>query len=106
MEQSTQTNRTDIEYISIYEQRPKKKLGRPKGTNKFTDEEKLLRRRQANMKHYYNNHEYYKLYNRLHKAEIREGRKQINLHLFLWSLIFKLHLNTWQHVYIHEQLSS
>ena len=65
-----QTNRTDIEYVSIYE-RPKQKLGRPKGTNTFTYEEKLLRRRQANMMLYYNNHNYYKLYNRLHKAEIR-----------------------------------
>ena len=68
-----QTNRTDIEYVSIYE-RPKKKLGRPKGTSIFTDEEQLLRRRQANIKHYYNNHGYYKLYNRLHNAEIREGK--------------------------------
>ena len=32
------TNRTYIEYISIFE-RPKKKLERPKGTNTFTDEE-------------------------------------------------------------------
>ena len=69
-------NRTNIEYISIYEQRPKKQKGRPKGTSKFTDEEKLLRRRQANMKHYYSNHEYYKLYGRLHKAEIRESKKK------------------------------
>ena len=69
-----QTNRTDIEYISIYEQRPKKQRGRPTGS-KYTDEEKLLRRRQANMKHYYNNHEYYKLYGRLHKAEISESKK-------------------------------
>ena len=67
-----QTNRTYIEYISIYE--------RPKETGEtkrhiFTDEEKLLRRRHENMKHYYNNHDYYKLYNRLHKAGIREGKK-------------------------------
>ena len=70
-----QTDRTYIVYISMYE-RPTKKLGRPKGTSKFSDEEKLLRRRQANMKHYYNNHEYYKLYGRLHKAEIRESKKK------------------------------
>ena len=76
-----QTNRTYIEYISIYE-RPKKKLGRPKCTSIFTDEEKLLRRRQANMKHYYNSHDYYKLYNRLHKAEIREG-KQIHINSYI-----------------------
>ena len=71
-----QTNRTDLEYISIYEQRPKKKTGRPAGTSKFTDEEKLIRRRQAKMKHYYSNHEYYKLYGRLHSAEIRESQKK------------------------------
>ena len=71
-----QTNRTDLEYISIYEQRPKKETGRPAGTSKFTDEEKLIRRRQAKMKHYYNNHEYYKLYGRLHSAEIRESQKK------------------------------
>ena len=79
-----QTNRTYIEYISIYE-RPKKKLGRPKGTSIFTDEEQLLRRRQANMKHYYNNHDYYKLYNRLHKAEIREGKQ--NTYYFIFALV-------------------
>ena len=76
-----QTNETYIEYVSIYE-RPKKKPGRPKGTNKFTDNEKLLRRRQANIKHYYNNHDYYKLYNKLHKAEIRESKKiHINVYV-------------------------
>ena len=78
-----QTNRTYIEYISIYE-RPKKKLGRPKGTSIFTDEEKLSRRRQANMKHYHNNHDYYKLYNRLRKAGIREGKQHhINLYFLV-----------------------
>ena len=87
-----QTNRTYIEYISIYE-RPKKKLGRPKGTNKFTDEEKLLRRRQANMTHYCNNHDYYKLYNRLHKAEIRECKKRL-IYILFWSRTFNSHLNT------------
>ena len=51
MEQSTQTNRTDIEYISMYE-RPKKKLGRPKGTNKFTDEEKKGRSRMRPKRYY------------------------------------------------------
>ena len=71
-----QTNTTDLEHISIYEQRPKKQRGRPIGTSKFTDEEKLIRRRQANLKHYYNNHEYYKLYSRLHKSEIRESQKK------------------------------
>ena len=54
-----------------------KKLGRPKGTNTFTE----LRRRQANMKHDYNNHDYYKLYNRLHKEGIREGKKYRLIHM-------------------------
>ena len=87
MEQTN--NRTDIEYISIYDNKPKKsRPGRPKGS-KYTDEEKLMRRRQANMKHYYNNHEYYKLYCRLHKAEIRESKKRlIHIYLFFFSLGF------------------
>ena len=46
-----QTNRTYIEYISIYK-RPKKKLGRPKGTNKFTDEEKKERSRMRSKRYY------------------------------------------------------
>ena len=46
-----QTDRTYIEYISIYE-RPKKKLGRPKGTNKFTDEEKKGRSRMRPKRYY------------------------------------------------------
>ena len=54
MEQSTQTNRTYIEYISIYD-KPKKKLGRPKGTSKFTDEAKKERSRMRS-KRYYDEH--------------------------------------------------
>ena len=42
---------------------------------KYTEEEQIERRRQANMRCYYNNHEYYKLYSRLHKAEIRKAKK-------------------------------
>ena len=56
----TQTmNTTEVEYISIYE-KPKLPKGIPKGTRKFTVEEKLERRREAHMRCYYNNHEYYK----------------------------------------------
>ena len=86
-----QTNTTYIEYISIYE-KPKKQRGRPTGTSKFTDEEKLIRRRQANLKHYYNNHEYYKLYSRLHKSEIRESQKKINSYLSFFSIGFLISL--------------
>ena len=67
MANTTQTmNTTEVKYMSSYE-KPKLPKGRPKGTHKFTDEEKLERMREANMRCYYNNHEYYKLYNRLHK---------------------------------------
>ena len=64
MANTTQTiNTTEVEYISIYE-KPKLPKGRPKGTRTFKDEEQLERRREANMRCYYNNHEHYKL---LHK---------------------------------------
>ena len=53
-------NTTEVEYISTYE-KPKLPKGRPKGTRKFTDEEKLKRRREATMRCYYNNHGSYKL---------------------------------------------
>ena len=67
MANTTQTmNTTEVEYISIYE-KTKLPKGRPKGTRRFTDEEKLERRGEANVRCYYNSHEYYKLYNRLHK---------------------------------------
>ena len=50
MANTTQTmNTTEVEYISIYE-KPKLPKGRPKGTRKFTDGEKLGRRREANMR--------------------------------------------------------
>ena len=72
MASTTQTmNTTEVEYISI-DEKPKLPKGRPKGTRNFTDEEKLERRREANMRCYYNNHEYYKLYNRSHKEGIRK----------------------------------
>jgi len=75
MSSPTQTmeNTTEVEYISIYD-KPKRGRGRPR-VSKYTEEEKIERRRQANMRCYYNNHEYYKLYSRLHKAEIRKAKK-------------------------------
>ena len=51
MEQSTQTNRTDIEYISIYD-KPGKQLGRPNGTTNFSDEERKERSRMRSKRYY------------------------------------------------------
>ena len=67
-------NTTEVEFISICE-KPKVPKGRPNGTRKFTDEEKLQRRREANMRCYYNNHKCYELYNRLHKEENRKAKE-------------------------------
>ena len=50
---------TDVEYISIYD-KPKRGKGRPKGTT-LTEDEKRQRHNQANLKCYFNNHDYYKL---------------------------------------------
>ena len=47
MEQSTQTNRTYIEYISIYD-KPKRGKGRPQGS-KYTVEERAERARLSTM---------------------------------------------------------
>ena len=55
MEQSTQTNRTYIEYISIYDK--PKKLGRPNGTTKFPDEERKERSRMRSNMYYDENME-------------------------------------------------
>ena len=75
MANTTQTmNTTEVEHIWI-DERPKPPKGRPKGTRKFTDEEKLEIRREANMRCYHSNHEYDKLYNRLHKQEIRKAKR-------------------------------
>ena len=49
MEQSTQTNSTDIEYISIYAKPDEPKRGRPSAGSKFTNEEKAERARQLSM---------------------------------------------------------
>ena len=56
MEQSTQTNSTDIEYINIYD-KPKPKRGRPSPGIKLTDGEKAERARQSSMKYYSKNTE-------------------------------------------------
>ena len=50
MEQSTQTNRKDIEYLSFYDKHDKPKRGRPSAATKFTDEEKAERARISTMK--------------------------------------------------------
>ena len=49
MEQSTQTNNTDIEYVPIYDKPDKPKRGRPSAGSKFTNEEKAERARQPPM---------------------------------------------------------
>lgn len=63
MEQSTQTNRTHIKYISIYD-KPKKKMGRPV-CSRYIDEEKAERARLSAMRRYYNNVEKERERNRL-----------------------------------------
>ncbi len=49
---------------------------RPRGSN-YTEEEHIERRRISNLKCYYNNHEYYKLYNRLNKQEIANNKNNL-----------------------------
>ena len=51
MEQSTQTNITYIEYISIYD-KPTKNWGRPNGTTKLSDEERKERSRMRSKRYY------------------------------------------------------
>ena len=67
MEKSTQTNRTYIEYISIYD-KPKRGKGRPSGS-KYTDEQKAERARISTMKYYYNNLEKERERSRINKTK-------------------------------------
>ena len=53
MEKSTQTIRTDIDYISIYDKPGKPKRGCPSAATGFTDEEKAERARQSSIKYHY-----------------------------------------------------
>ena len=69
MEKSTQTNRTDIEDISIYD-KPKRGKGRPQGS-KYTVEERAERARLSTMKYYYNNLEKERERSRINKAKKR-----------------------------------
>ena len=71
MEQSIQTNRKDIEYISIYD-KPKKELGRPRGS-KYTVEERAERARLSTMKCYYNNIEQERKYHELINQKLSEN---------------------------------
>ena len=79
MEKSTQTNTTDIEYISIYDNKPKKtgRPGRPKGS-KYTDEEKAERARISTMKCYYNNLEKERERSRINQAK----KEHLNFNYF------------------------
>ena len=67
-------NSTEVEYISIYD---KPKRERQKPGSKYTELEKLERRRLCNLKTYYNNHEYYKLYGRLNKQIESQNNKTL-----------------------------
>ena len=67
MEKST-TNRTDIDYISIYDNKPKGRPGRPRGS-KYTDEERAERARLSTMNYYYNNLEQEREISRINKAK-------------------------------------
>ena len=58
-------------YISIYEQRPKKKRGRPK-TCTLTDEEKKQRKRDQAKKLYHDNYDYRRLQIQIYKDTKKE----------------------------------
>ena len=62
-----QTNRTDLEYISIYD-KPKRGKGRPQGSN-YTDEQKAERVRLSTMKYYYKNLETERERSRINQAK-------------------------------------
>ena len=64
---TTMENRTDIEYISIYD-KPKRGKGRPTGS-KYTDEQKAERARLSTMKYYYNNLETERQRSRINQAK-------------------------------------
>ena len=64
---TTMENRTDIEYISIYD-KPKRGKGRPTGS-KYTDEQKAERARLSTMKYYYNNLETERERSRINQAK-------------------------------------
>ena len=72
MENSQIKNSAEIDY-----DRPRRPRGRPIVGSMYTEEEKIERRRKSNLKCYYNNHEYYKLYNRLNKQEIANKQKDL-----------------------------
>ena len=61
-------------YISIYDNKPKKKMGRPK-TCTLTDEEKKQRKGDQAKKLYYDNYEYRRLQIKLYQERIREENK-------------------------------
>ena len=67
MEQNTQTNKTYIEYISIYD-KPKRGKGRPQGS-KYTVEERAERARLSTMTYHYNNIEQERERSRAYEAK-------------------------------------
>ena len=66
----TEPTTLDVPYISTYEQKPKKKMGRPR-TCTLTDEEKKQRKRDQAKKLYHDNYEY-----RLMQIKLYQQRKK------------------------------
>ena len=69
----TMGNTSEVEDVSIYV-KPKRGKGKPK-TRTLTDGENRQRRHAINMRSYYNNHEYYKLYKRLNAQEVYQTQE-------------------------------
>ena len=93
MEQSTQTNN--------YE-RPKKKVGRPKGTGLFTDEENKERARMRSRLYYSLNIEI------KGKKTIRTSSETVLFKIICFNvfIVLNFHLNNWQPNYIIGDLQN
>ena len=70
-------NTTEVEYVSIYEQRPRKPKGRPRGTYKLSDEEKREKARLKSKRYYDANPEKERQRKRLEYARKKEEAKKI-----------------------------
>ena len=65
-------NSNNDEYISIYD-KPKGVRGRPKSCI-LTDEEKIKRKRDIALKHYYDNYEYKQLYKHITRQIVKDNK--------------------------------
>ena len=73
--QMTQTGEDDMpEYISIYDNKPKKKMGRP--ISKQTDDEQKVRMRKTASTHYYENIEKRRLQQALNYQRVKNEKAQ------------------------------